>query len=197
MKPTVRLVTASTRESNSKHEFNVPAGIFVAPQHTWVNIEMNGTVRIGIDDFVRKIIGKIDKVVLPVVKSKITKGEILISIIHENHFFEIPSPISGKVTLVNMEHIEHPEWIVVKPFELSWMVCLEPSNLSDELHSLKIGEGTIKWYQQEIDKYDKIISEVVNEKLQTESVSISNDETGKDYKDEKIWEEFSKSFFHN
>ena len=41
MKPTVRLITPSTKESDSKHEFNVPAGIFVSQNHTWVNIELN------------------------------------------------------------------------------------------------------------------------------------------------------------
>jgi len=193
MKPTVRLVTATTKESDSKHEFNVPAGIFVAPQHTWVNIEMNGTVRIGIDDFVRKIMGQIRKVVLPIVNTEIKKGEILFSIRHKNHSFDIPSPISGKVTLVNMEHIEHPEWIVAKPFELSWMVCLEPSNLSDELQTLRIGEGTIKWYQEEIEKYDRIINELSKEKLKT---SESKDLMLKDQNDEEIWKKFSKSFFH-
>lgn len=197
MKPKVRLVTATTKESTSEHEFNVPAGIFVAPQHTWVNIEMNGTVRVGLDDFVRKIIGEIDKVVLPVVNTVIKKGDVLFSITHKNHSFEIPSPISGKVTLVNMEHIEHPEWIVAKPFELSWMVCLEPSNLSDELHSLKIGEGTIKWYEEEIEKYDEIISKVTEDKQKVDLVMEGNSKESEDTNDEKIWKEFSKSFFHN
>lgn len=34
--PTVRLVTASSHESESDHVVNVPGGIFVSPQHTWV-----------------------------------------------------------------------------------------------------------------------------------------------------------------
>ncbi len=73
MKPSIRLVTPSIKESTSKHEFNVPAGFFISPEHTWVNIEMNGTVRIGIDDFVRKIIGKFDQVNLPEVGKNISK----------------------------------------------------------------------------------------------------------------------------
>src|SRR3990170_7811676 len=80
MKPIVRLVTPSTKESDSKHEFNVPAGIFVSQNHTWVNIEMNGTARIGIDDFARKIISKIDEIELPKLNKEIKKGELLFSI---------------------------------------------------------------------------------------------------------------------
>jgi FixJ family two-component response regulator/glycine cleavage system H lipoate-binding protein len=187
MKPTVRLVTATTEESSSKHEFNVPAGIFVSPDHTWVNIEMNGTVRVGIDDFVRKIIEKIDEIELPKLDQKVKKGDILFLIKRGNHSFKISSPISGKVTLINTEHLEHPEWIAIKPFELSWMCCIEPSDLSEELHSLKIGQGTVKWYQEEIEKFDKIIKDI----------DIQTDSTSEDQKDEEILKEFSKSFFNN
>jgi CheY-like chemotaxis protein len=94
MKPTVRLITPSTKESGSQREFNVPAGIFIAQNHTWVNIEMNGTARIGIDDFVRKTITKIDGIELPKPDTKIKKGELLFSIKHNSHTISITSPIS-------------------------------------------------------------------------------------------------------
>ena len=157
MKPTVRLITPSTKESGSQHEFNVPAGIFISQNHTWVNIEMNGTARVGLDDFVRKIIKNIDEVELPTLNKNIKKGELLFSIKHNSHTINISSPISGKVTLLNTEHVEHPEWIASKPFELSWMCCIDPSNLPEELHSLKIGVDSINWYRGEIDKYSEIV----------------------------------------
>lgn len=197
MKPTVRLVTATTEESSSKHEFNVPAGIFVSPDHTWVNIEMNGTVRVGIDDFVRKIIEKIDEIELPKLDQKVKKGDILFLIKRGNHSFKISSPISGKVTLINTEHLEHPEWIAIKPFELSWMCCIEPSNLSEELHSLKIGQSTVKWYQEEIEKFDKILKEIETGAQEDDTTSEGKKILSEDQKDEEILKEFSKSFFSN
>jgi glycine cleavage system H lipoate-binding protein len=197
MKPTVRLVTATTEESSSKHEFNVPAGIFVSPDHTWVNIEMDGTVRVGIDDFVRKIIEKIDEIELPKLDQKVKKGDILFMIKRGNHSFKISSPISGKVILINNEHLEHPEWIAIKPFELSWMCCIEPSDLSEELHSLKIGQGTVKWYQEEIEKFDKIIKEIENGAQQADTTEEGKKILSEDQKDEEILKEFSKSFFNN
>ena len=196
MKPIVRLVTPSTKESDSKHEFNVPAGIFVSQNHTWVNIEMNGTARVGIDDFVRKIIGKIDEVELPKLNQKIKKGDLLFSIKQNSHTINISSPISGRITLINTEHIEHPEWIVIKPFELSWMCCIEPSNLSEELHSLKIGEDTINWYREEINKYNEIVKGVKKENRQIESSDKNNTKAEKQKSDEKFLEEFSKTFLH-
>jgi len=194
MKPTVRLITPSTKESGSQHEFNVPAGIFVSQNHTWVNVEMNGTARIGIDDFVRKTISKIDEVELPKLNKEVKKGELLFSIKQNSHAIGISSPISGKITLINTEHIEHPELIAVNPFELSWMCCIEPSNLSEELHSLKIGADSINWYKGEINKYTEMVRGVEKERLQMDSSRKGNDIAGKQETDEKFLDEFARVF---
>jgi len=194
MKPTVRLITPSTKESGSQHEFNVPAGIFISKNHTWVNVEMNGTARVGIDDFARKIIGNIDKVELPKLNTHISKGDLLFSIKHGSHAVDISSPISGKVTLLNAEHVEHPDWIASKPFELSWMCCIEPSNLSEELRSLKIGVDSINWYKAEIDKYNEIVNGVEKERAQTDSSSKRNDQAEIKKADDKLLSEFVKTF---
>jgi CheY-like chemotaxis protein len=194
MKPTVRLITPSTKESGSQHEFNVPAGIFISKNHAWVNVEMNGTARVGIDDFARKIIGRIDKVELPKLNSEIKKGDLLLSIKHGTQSVDISSPVSGKITLLNMEHIEHPDWIVSKPFELSWMCCIEPSNLSEELHSLKIGVDSINWYKAEIEKYNEIVMGVEKERVQTGSSATGNGQASVQNADDKLLREFVKSF---
>lgn len=194
MKPTVRLITPSTKESGSQHEFNVPAGIFISQNHTWVNIEMNGTARVGLDDFVRKIIKNIDKVELPRLNKNVKKGESLFSIKHNSHTINISSPISGKVTLLNTEHVEHPEWIASKPFELSWMCCIDPSNLPEELRSLKIGVDSINWYKAEIDKYNEIVRGFEKKQLQVASSTKGDDKAAKQQTDQILLGEFAKTF---
>ena len=193
MKPAVRLITPSTKESGSQHEFNVPAGIFISQNHTWVNIEMNGTARVGLDDFVRKIIKNIDSVELPALNKNIKKGELLFSIRHDSHTINICSPISGKVTLLNTEHVEHPEWISSKPFELSWMCCIDPSNLPEELSSLKIGVDSISWYRAEIDKYNEMVKGLEKKRLETGPPAKGGEKAGKQKTDETFLEEFAKT----
>jgi len=194
MKPAVRLITPSTKESGSRHEFNVPAGIFISRNHTWVSIEMNGTARVGLDDFVRKIIKNIDSVELPRLNKNVMKGELLFSIKHDSQPINISSPISGKVTLLNTEHVEHPEWIASKPFELSWMCCIDPSNLPEELPSLKIGVDSINWYRAEIDKYNEMVKGLEKKRLETGSPAKGGDKAGKQKTDETFLEEFAKTF---
>jgi CheY-like chemotaxis protein len=194
MKPTVRLITPSTKESGSQHELNVPAGIFISRNHTWVNIEMNGTARVGLDDFARKIISKIDSVELPKFNKEIKKGDPLFSIRHNSRTINISSPISGKVTLINAEHTEHPELIGMIPFELSWMCCIEPSNLPEELRSLKIGVDSIKWYREEVDKYTEIVKGVEKDGLNVEQSGKGDDKPAKQMTDEIILDKFVETF---
>jgi CheY-like chemotaxis protein len=189
MKPTVRLLSPTTKESDSPREFNVPAGIFVSPNHTWVNLEMNGTARVGLDDFARKTIGRIDQVEMPQVGATVRKGDVLFAIQHNGHKTDVASPISGRVTHVNSEHLEHPEWITSKPFELSWMCCIDPTNIPEELHAMKIGAESINWYKEEISKYQNIVRAVERERLKASSSAGAQPQL-----DDRLLKEFSKAF---
>jgi glycine cleavage system H lipoate-binding protein len=152
----IRLVKPGTGESKSKFELNVPAGAFVSPQHAWARIELNGAVRIGLDDLIRKIFTDIDGVELPPPGGKIGKGDTLFSVRYGDYRLDIPSPLSGTVISVNAEQAEHPEWLAIKPFELSWMCRLEPSKLAAELPDLRIGHDAVDWYQRELDRYSEL-----------------------------------------
>jgi CheY-like chemotaxis protein len=153
----IRLIRPGTRESKSRFELNVPAGAFVSPQHAWARIELNGAVRIGLDDLIRKLFTRIDNVELPAPGKKIAKGDTLFSVTYGEFSLDMPSPLSGTVISVNAEHEEHPEWLAIKPFELSWMCRLEPSSLAAELPGLRIGHDAVDWYQEELDRYSELV----------------------------------------
>ena len=192
MRHKIHLIKPGTKESRSKYDLNVPAGVFVSKQHAWAKIELNGTVRIGPDDLIRKILENLDQVELPEPEQVIKKGETLFTIKHGDFSLEIPSPLSGKITSVNSEHSEHPEWLAIKPFELSWMCGIEPSNLASELPDLEVGRDSVNWYQGEIARYQ----ELADKFIETTSQYESNDaeETEKSRKEEytKLLIEFSK-----
>ena len=185
MRHKIRLIKPGMSQSDSKFELNVPAGIFISPQHAWVRIEASGTVRIGLDDLVRKIFEKVDQVELPKAAQKIAKGDTLFSLKYGDYSLDIPSPISGKVTRVNTEHAEHPEWLAIKPFELSWMCGIEPANLAGELPDLRIGHDSVKWYQEEIDRFHKLTDKFLEK---------APEDKPEEAKHAELLESFSKSF---
>jgi CheY-like chemotaxis protein len=194
MRHKIRLIRPGTRESESRFELNVPAGVFISPQHAWAKIEPNGTVQIGLDDLVRKIFGKFDHVELPPMAQKIEKGDTLFTLRYGDQRLKIPSPLSGKVTSVNSEHAEHPEWLTIKPFQLSWMCGIEPSNLAAELPDLKIGRDSVSWYQAEIDRFHKLANNLVGNTSAPETNEAEEDERFKHAEYMKLLIEFSTPF---
>ena len=194
MRHKIRLIKPGTPESKSKYELNVPAGVFISPQHAWAKIELNGMVRIGPDDLIRKIFEQIDHVNLPETGQTIEKGKTLFSIQYGDYQLEIPSPLSGKITSVNSEHAEHPDWLAIKPFELSWMCGIEPSNLAEELPSLRIGRDSVSWYQSEIDRYQVLADKFIENVAQYESNETETGEQGRNKEYTKLLIGFSEPF---
>jgi CheY-like chemotaxis protein len=193
----IRLVKAGTRESKSRYVLNVPAGVFVSPQHAWAKIELNGTVRVGLDDLIRKIFTKLDRVELPERGREVRKGETLFSLKYGDFSLDIPSPLSGKITSANSEHAEHPEWLAIKPFELSWMCGIEPSNLAGELPGLKIGLDSINWYQQEIDRYSELSSSYSEDAVQFESNETGQSGHNRNTKDLEFLARYAEPFLQS
>ena len=193
-KPTVHLITPSIGESSSKHEFNVPAGVLISPAHNWVKVELNGMVQVGIDDFTQKILNKIDSIALPHEGQKVKNGESLFSIKQGDRAMTFPSPVSGKVVSVNNDLNDHIEYVNMKPYELGWMCRIEPTNLNEDLHKLKIGSDTVSWYQKEIDRFHEIAKQINSEKEESKEPT---EETEADKLNERIWEAYSKTFLHD
>ena len=194
MRHKIRLIKPGTSESRSKFELNVPGGVFISPQHAWARIELNGTVRIGLDDLLRKIFEKIDQVELPETGQEIEKGETLFSVKYGDYSLKIPSPLSGKITSVNTEHAEHPEWLAIKPFELSWMCGIEPSMLARELPGLTIGLDSVDWYQKEIDRYKELSNKFLEDISQYESSEAKEVEENRNAEYLKLLVGFSEPF---
>jgi len=197
MRHKIRLIKPGTHESRSKYELNVPAGIFISPQHAWAKIELNGMVRVGPDDLIRKIFDRIDHVELPQSDQIIEKGKPLFSIIYDDFDLQIPSPVSGKIVSVNSEHAEHPEWLSIKPFELSWMCGIEPSNLASELPDLKIGRDSVDWYQGEVNRYQELADKFIESTAKVEPNKTEESEKRKREEYKNLLMSFSKPFLQS
>jgi len=197
MRHKIRLIKPGTHESRSKYELNVPAGVFISPQHAWAKIELNGMVRVGPDDLIRKIFDRIDHVELPQSEQVIEKGKTLFSITYDDFDLQIPSPVSGKIVSVNSEHTDHPEWLSIKPFELSWMCGIEPSNLANELPDLKIGRDSVDWYQGEIIRYQELADKFIENTAQVESNKTEESERRKREEYKNLLMSFSKPFLQS
>lgn len=149
-KPTVHVVSPSIAEAVAGQEFCVPGGAFVAPGHAWAQIEADGGVCLGVDDFARKALKKIDRVDLPAKGARLKRGDVLCVVRRGEDLVRFRSPLSGEVAQVNDGLQAEPALLMQSPYDRGWVCVVRPSDLSNDLAGLRIGNPVVAWYQDEV-----------------------------------------------
>ena len=148
--PTVRIVSPSQAEETPTNEFCIPGGSFIAPGHTWVRIEPDGRVRVGVDDFANKAMGAVSAVVLPRPGTTVRAGEPLFSCQQGAERLEFAAPVTGTVQDLNAALTTEPAKLNSSPYKDGWVCRIEPGDLTAELGAMKIGRPAVDWYGEEI-----------------------------------------------
>jgi CheY-like chemotaxis protein len=188
----VRVVTTDRPPA---HEFGLPGGVFISPCHVWANVAVAGVVRLGMDDFARKMIGRIDAIELPAKGATIKKGERLFTIRQGGRVAVFFAPISGVVQDVNAELAHHLEWLATRPYERGWVCSMKPEHLADELGQLKIGETAAAWYQAEIARLQQMLASAQGNGLSSSTLMIDQLAEGQlEQVDDSTWTKFTQAF---
>jgi len=116
-------------------------------EHEWVMIK-DGMAIIGISDFAQKQLGDIVSIELPKVGSVFAQMQTMAIIDSVKASSDIYTPVSGEVVEVNEELVGKPEIINQSPYNLGWIVKINPSNMK-ELDSLMTKE-----------QYDRHVGEI-------------------------------------
>ena len=148
--PKVQMVTAAGKESASPHIINVPGGLFVSPQHTWVGVGVTGEARVGLDDLALKTLGPLDEIEFPSKSSIVAKGDPLFVVRRGDLKLAFNSPLSGRISKANHDLSYQLEVVVNQPANLGWICAIDPENLSAELADLRIGADASAWYEAQI-----------------------------------------------
>jgi CheY-like chemotaxis protein len=161
--PTVRIVSPSQAEHAPEGEFCIPGGSFIAPGHTWVRIEPDGQVRVGVDDFAHKAMGPVGQVVLPAPGQDVRKGDALFSFKRAGEEIHFYAPVAGKVVEDNAHLKSEPLLVAQSPYKEGWICRIQPSDLAADLTALKIGRPVVEWYGEEIKRLRDLETKVQKE----------------------------------
>ena len=140
---------------------NIKRSLFYHPGHTWIEVKKADEVRVGLDHFLGKIIGKVRVVVLPLSGKRCLQGENLCSIIHEEGILHIVFPVSGLILSVNQKLKDRPDLISRDPLGDGFLLTLKPKNLQRDQKYLFFGETALSWCQKEWERFKAaVISEL-------------------------------------
>jgi glycine cleavage system H lipoate-binding protein len=116
-----------------------PQGYYLHQGHTWVRMESDGEVRIGLDAFASQLLGNLDTVVLPLMGKTLVRGEGALGVGRETWRTDLPAPVSGVVTAANARVLERPDLVEEDPYGEGWLLMAYVDDLRRDIRQLLMG----------------------------------------------------------
>ncbi len=130
--------------------FELPGQISYHPGHSWAAREVRNTVRVGMDDFAARLLGKVDRVELPARGHWLRQGEKAWTLVRGKHRFEMLSPIEGEVVDVNGEVARDPAAVNRSPYGDGWLVAVHAPAADANLKNLIRGRVAERWMEESV-----------------------------------------------
>lgn len=140
--------------------FDVPMDYFFHNGHTWARVESGGCVRVGLDDFALKLLGKADVFDLPLMGKELDKDSVGWGLRRKNNQAEILSPVGGVIVEVNSKVRENPEIANREPYGDGWLFMVRTPDVKKTVKKLMASTETFDWINNEISNLEEMIEEV-------------------------------------
>ena len=141
--------------------FKFPHGIYLHPGHTWVKIEEDNAVRVGLDEFILRALGPLDSISMPLLGKQVRQDQPDITLARGSNIVNMRSPISGVVTAANpkmttLSGVGHAD-----VYADGWILRIHTDDLRQELKNLKMGAETIEFIGEEIERLYREIEDAI------------------------------------
>jgi glycine cleavage system H lipoate-binding protein len=125
--------------------FRVPENVRYHSGHTWALSESRELVRVGIDDFASKLVGKIESIALPQRGRWVRQGQKIWTIFRDGKSVDMVSPIEGTVSDVNEAVVKDPSLALRDPFGEGWIVTVQAPDSKVNFRNLLGGALARMW----------------------------------------------------
>jgi heterodisulfide reductase subunit A len=160
--------------------------------HSWLSLERGGRVKIGVDDFTVKVLGRPEGLEIPRRGTFLHQGRMGWLLTRGGHRANILSPATGKIFDVNAKMLDQPQTISEDPYEKGWLIILEPVACANDLKRLLSGQQRLRWMEKETERLLQLLGEEY-ERLAATGGEILPDLFG--HFPEIGWDTLVKSFF--
>lgn len=174
----------------------IPKGLYFDKTHTWAFMEKDGSVKLGIDDFIQHVTGKLTRIEMKKVGDKIRKSEELLTIVQNGKHLNIYSPMTGTITSQNKELLNDLSIINTDPYVNGWIYTIKPVNWNLEIQFMSMSEKYQKWLKNEFSRLKDFFT-----MLDTKEYSYITLQDGGELKDNilsdfgpEVWDDFQTKF---
>lgn len=114
-------------------------------------------MRIGLDDFALRLLGRPSGIRLPKLGSHLEQTEAGWSIEREDKSAAILSPLKGVVVATNHKAAANPDVTKKDPYGQGWLVVVEPRGLKQNLKNLLFEQEADAWVKAEAHRLEGMI----------------------------------------
>ena len=126
-------------------------GVALDAAHGWARFE-GCEATVGADDLVQAVLGPVDEVELPLLGSRVRRGDPLFRLRRGERSVAVTSPITGTVVHANRELSDSPQLINDDPFAEGWAVRLGCDDPKVDRGVLLRGREARRWFRGEVDR---------------------------------------------
>jgi glycine cleavage system H protein len=130
--------------------FSLPGPYCYHQGHTWAVPETGNIVRVGIDEFVRWLVGPASDVDLPRVGSYLAQGRTGWSIKVNSKSVDILSPVEGEVVAVNSAVLKSPQILCSDPYGRGWLLKVRVPDRKRNQKNLLCSGVARAWMEQQV-----------------------------------------------
>ena len=171
--------------------FRLPEEIYYHLGHSWAAPEGKNLVKVGVDDFAQKLVGKINAIQVPGIGSTINQGDKGWTLEVDSKTIDMLSPVDGKVVAINEKIVNSPENINKFPY-VNWLMKVESPRFSVNKKQLVSGTLAKKWMEE---VRENLLSKMsYNAGLVYQDGGLLVDGMAKSLDKDK-WDEIARDFF--
>jgi glycine cleavage system H protein len=192
VQPAVARQSAARLEPSLVGGFKVPENLRYHPGHTWALSESPSLVRVGVDDFAGKLMGKVERLSLPQRGQWIRQGQKLASVYRDGAKVDLLSPIEGSVADINEALGQNPELARQDPYGEGWLVTVQSPDAKTNFRNLMSGALARWWTEEAASRLQKRVPAMLGALAQDGGVAMDNLTA---QMPEQNWTELTREFF--
>ena len=161
-------------EMHSIKGFRLAVGSYMHHGHAWARVESGGAVRVGMDDFSLKLLGRAEALDLPVMGKELSQGKAGWGLKRQTNVADVLSPVDGVILEVNPEVREKPGLANGEPYGRGWLFAVRNPDTKGAFKKLMDDTTAPGWMAGEIGKLESMI-ETVAGPLAADGGTIADD----------------------
>jgi len=147
-------------ETQQVKGFDMPVGYYFHNGHTWARIESGGCIRVGMDDFSLKLLGKADAFDLPLMGKELDQNNRGWGLTRKENTADVLSPVDGVIVDVNPRLRERPDLANREPYGEGWLFTVRTPSVKGTAKKLMAEAESLDWMNGEVTTLEKMIEDV-------------------------------------